>query len=93
MTLLLSTLVQFINIYTALLIIRILLTWFPNIDWYSQPFAALSQLTDPYLNIFRRLIPPLGAIDISPILAIFLLQFLQSVLAPYGPLRALLSLG
>lgn len=72
--LLTNTLGTFITIYTYILIVRILLTWFPNIDWMSQPFAALSQLTDPYLNIFRSIIPPLGGIDISPILAIFLLQ-------------------
>ena len=72
--LLVNTLATFISIYSVLLIIRILLTWFPTIDWYNQPFAALSQITDPYLNIFRSFIPPLGGIDISPILAIFLLQ-------------------
>lgn len=76
--LLTSTLVTFITIYTYLLIIRVLLTWFPNIDWYNQPFAALSQLTDPYLNLFRSFIPPLGGIDISPILAILLLQLAAS---------------
>jgi YggT family protein len=65
----------FLNFYVALLIIRILLSWFPNVNWMSQPFAALSQITDPYLNIFRSFIPPLGGLDISPILAIFLLQF------------------
>ncbi|MUL38180.1 hypothetical protein BWI75_18050 [Gloeocapsopsis sp. AAB1 = 1H9] len=74
MYLLTSTLVTFITIYTYILIIRVLLTWFPNIDWYSQPFAAISQITDPYLNLFRSFIPPLGGIDISPILAILLLQ-------------------
>ncbi len=67
-------------IYTGLLIVRVLLTWFPTIDWYNQPFAALSQITDPYLNLFRQFIPPLGGIDISPILAIFLLQFLSSLI-------------
>ena len=68
-----------LQIYTVLLIIRVLLTWFPTIDWYNQPFAALSQITDPYLNMFRQFIPPLGGIDISPILAIFLLQFVGSL--------------
>lgn len=72
--LLTNTLATFISIYTYVLIIRILLTWFPNISWYNQPFSTLSQLTDPYLNLFRSIIPPLGGIDISPILAIFLLQ-------------------
>ena len=66
----------FLNIYFVLLIIRILLSWFPNVDWMSQPFATLSQLTDPYLNLFRSLIPPLGGIDFSPILGFLVLQFL-----------------
>jgi len=63
--LLTNTLATFISIYTYVLIIRILLTWFPNISWYNQPFSTLSQLTDPYLNLFRSIIP-LGGIDISP---------------------------
>lgn len=71
-----------INFYVILLIIRILLTWFPNIDWYSQPFQALSQITDPYLNLFRQLIPPIGGLDLSPMLAIFALQLVVRVLAP-----------
>lgn len=75
--LMLSTLLWFINIYTGLLIIRVLLSWFPNIDWFNPPFSILSQLTDPYLNLFRNIIPPLGGIDISPILAFLLLQFVQ----------------
>lgn len=71
-----ETLNTFVTIYSALLIIRILLTWFPQVNWYNQPFAALSQITDPYLNLFRSIIPPLGGIDFSPMVAILLLQFL-----------------
>ncbi|WP_375541605.1 YggT family protein [Halomicronema sp. CCY15110] len=67
----------FLNIYFVLLIIRILLSWFPNVDWMSQPFATLSQLTDPYLNLFRSLIPPLGGIDFSPILGFLVLQVVR----------------
>jgi len=78
--LLVTTLSTFISIYTLLLFIRILLSWFPNVDWYNQPFAALSQITDPYLNVFRSFIPPLGGIDFSPILAFMLLQFLGSAI-------------
>ena len=72
--LLASTLSTFITIYTGLLFVRILLTWFPNISFYDQPFATLAQLTDPYLNLFRSIIPPLGGMDFSPMLAIFVLQ-------------------
>jgi YggT family protein len=74
MNLLITVLAQFISYYSFLLIIRVLLTWFPNINWYNQPFAALSQITDPYLNLFRSIIPPLGGMDFSPMLAIILLQ-------------------
>ncbi|MEH2116801.1 YggT family protein [Nostoc sp.] len=80
MYLLITTLATFIQIYTALLIIRVLLTWFPTINWYNQPFSALSQITDPYLDLFRRIIPPLGGMDFSPMLAIILLQFVGGLI-------------
>lgn len=79
--LLTNTLLTFIQIYTLLLFVRILLTWFPTVDWYNQPFATLSQLTDPYLNLFRSIIPPLGGIDISPILAFLVLQVAASLIS------------
>jgi len=75
-SLLFSTLGTFVSIYSTLIIIRILLSWFPQINWFDPPFSILSQLTDPYLNIFRSLIPPLGGFDFSPILAIILLSFM-----------------
>lgn len=71
--LLLNTLSITLNIYFVLLIIRVLLSWFPNFQ-SSQFMLILSQLTDPYLNLFRRVIPPLGGMDFSPILAFFILQ-------------------
>lgn len=79
--LLTTTLATFITIYSYVVIIRILLTWFPTISWYDQPFSTLSQLTDPYLNLFRSIIPPLGGIDLSPILAILLLQVAGSLIS------------
>ncbi len=86
MNLLITTLATFINIYSYLLIIRVLLTWFPTINWYNQPFAALSQISDPYLNLFRSIIPPLGGMDFSPILAFLALNVVGSVLAGLSPL-------
>ncbi|HEY9698970.1 MAG TPA: YggT family protein [Trichocoleus sp.] len=81
MYLLLNAVNTFIGIYTFLLLVRIILTWFPTIDWYNQPWATLGQLTDPYLNIFRSIIPPLGGIDFSPMLAILLLQVVGQLLS------------
>ncbi|HEY9740054.1 MAG TPA: YggT family protein [Coleofasciculaceae cyanobacterium] len=72
--LLTNSLANFLNIYLLLIFVRILLTWFPTVNWMNQVASFLSPITDPYLNVFRSFIPPLGGLDISPILAIIVLQ-------------------
>ena len=80
--LLINTLVTVITIYMYMLLIRVLLSWFPNINWLAVPFSILSQLTDPFLKVFRSVIPPQGGtLDISPMLAILLLQLLRGLLS------------
>ena len=69
-----------LRIYSLLLLVRVLLTWFPSIDWNNGALSALCSITDPYLNIFRGIIPPIGGFDISSLLAFLLLNFLQSQL-------------
>ena len=72
---------QLFYFYYILLIIRIFLTWIPNIDWDKQPTRAMCSITDPFLNIFRNIIPPIGgALDISPILAFIVLQIMQGII-------------
>tara|TARA_B100001769_G_C21781716_1_gene426531 strand:- start:247 stop:543 length:297 start_codon:yes stop_codon:yes gene_type:complete len=66
-----------LSLYYFLLIIRILLTWFPGIDWGNGILSALTSITDPYLNIFRGIIPPIGGFDISSLLALILFQVIQ----------------
>lgn len=75
-----SVLLLVLKLYEGLLIIRILLTWFPAIPWYDQPFRTLRALTDPLLDLFRGLIPPIGMIDISPIVLFIALQLLEMLL-------------
>ncbi|MBE9046414.1 YggT family protein [Pleurocapsales cyanobacterium LEGE 10410] len=84
MNLIITSLISFLQIYFVLLIVRILLSWFQTAEWAGQIISFLAPITDPYLNIFRSIIPPLGGIDISAILAIFLLQFVQSSLAQFS---------
>lgn len=72
---------QIFYFYYILLIIRIFLTWIPSINWDQQPFTFMRAITDPFLNIFRGIIPPIGGVlDISPIIAIILLQLVQGLL-------------
>ncbi len=77
---LLQVLAQTLSIYTLVLLVRVLLSWFPNLDWGNPVLSTLSAITDPYLNAFRGLIPPLGGLDLSAILAFLALQLTQTLL-------------
>jgi len=64
------------SIYYFCLIGYILMSWIPALQ-DSAVGRFLETVCEPYLGIFRKFIPPIGMIDISPIIAIFVLRFLQ----------------
>jgi len=73
-------------VYLILIFIRVLLSWIPRMPYNRDLRAAVGfveEVTDPYLNVFRRFMPRIGgggfALDLSPILAIVLLLIAQSV--------------
>ena len=68
------------SLFYIIILIRCLLSFFPNIDWYKQPYFTIRQVTDAYLNIFRKIIPTIGMIDISPIIAIIALGVIQNII-------------
>ncbi|AAP99969.1 MULTISPECIES: YggT family protein [Prochlorococcus] len=76
-----AVLSQTLFIYSYILILRVLLTWFPNLDWSNPILSNISAITDPYLNLFRGIIPAIGGLDISPILAFIVLNLAESVLS------------
>ena len=76
---LLQVLAQTLQIYSLVLIVRVLLSWFPNLDWSNPVLSSVSAITDPYLNAFRGLIPPLGGLDLPAVLAFLALNLLQSL--------------
>lgn len=65
-----------INAYSMLLVIYALLTWFPNAR-SSGLFRIIGRLVEPYLNIFHRLIPPIGMISFSILFAILFLRLVE----------------
>lgn len=79
-SLLLRVLDQTLSIYSLILLVRVLLTWFPNLDWSNPVLSTVSSITDPYLNAFRGLIPPLGGLDLSAIVAFLALNLAQQLL-------------
>lgn len=71
------------SVYTILLLVRVIGSWFPKISHRSF-MRFVSFYTDPYLNLFRRLIPPIGGIlDISPMLAFFALQIVEQIVLSF----------
>lgn len=64
------------QIYLVMLFVRIIGSWLPELQNYKV-MQFINFYTDPYLNLFRKIIPPLGMIDLSPIAAIFCLGFIE----------------
>jgi YggT family protein len=75
-----ALLALFLQIYTFILLIRILVTWIPNLDPYNPLVQFLFRITDPVLEPARKIIPPIGMIDISPIVVFIVLGFVQRLL-------------
>ena len=75
-------------VYLVLIFIRIILSWVPRMPynrWLNAGVKFVSDVTDPYLNLFRRVLPPVrmgpGALDLSPIVATFVLIIVSSLVA------------
>jgi len=77
-------LARLIELYTFVLLIRILMSWIPNLDPSNPIVRLLLQVTDPVLEPARKLIPPIGMIDISPIVVFIVLSVLRDLLVRMG---------
>lgn len=78
------TLYRLIELYSWALIIYILMSWFPNAR-ETAIGKFLSRICEPYLEPFRKIVPSIGMIDISPIVAFIVLSLAKSgVLQLYG---------
>lgn len=64
------------QVYTWILIVRIILSWVRH-NPYQPVIRFIYEVTEPYLALFRRFIPPAGPLDLSPIVAFFSLQILR----------------
>jgi YggT family protein len=79
------TLATLLEIYAIILVIRLLLSWFPAPPEALRPvYAILFAITDPLLRLVRPLVPPLRrrgmALDLSPVIIFVLIQVLVSVM-------------
>ena len=73
---------RLVDFYILLILFYCLMSWFPMRQggFMSDLSAAIASIVEPYLNFFRKILPPMGGIDFSPILAILVLQMLERFL-------------
>ena len=70
----------FLGLMTLLFIFRIVLTWYPQAQLNSFPFNLVAFPTEPFLLPTRKLVPPLGGVDISPIIWVGVFSLLRELL-------------
>jgi uncharacterized protein YggT (Ycf19 family) len=72
----------FIGVYILLILAYIILSWIrlPYSLWLSRIQRFLYDVCDPYLRLFRRVVPPIGPLDLSPVLGVVVLLAVQKLL-------------
>ncbi|MBW4694578.1 MAG: YggT family protein [Lyngbya sp. HA4199-MV5] len=69
-----------LGIMTFLFIFRIVLTWYPQVDLTRFPFYLVAVPTEPFLAPSRKVVSPIGGVDITPILWVGIMSFLREIL-------------
>ncbi len=69
-----------IRLYSFLIIAYVLMSWVPVKGVLYDVYRVLGSVVEPYLGLFRRIIPPIGMVDISPIVALLVLQLVGNAL-------------
>lgn len=67
------------DVYYTLILVRVILSFFRH-NPYQPLIRFIYEVTEPWLGLFRRLIPPVGGIDFSPMAALFVLVLLNRLL-------------
>jgi YggT family protein len=72
----------FIYLYVLVIFVFILTSWvrLPYSPWLHRVQRFLFDVCDPYLRLFRRIVPPIGPLDLSPVLAVIALFIIRSAL-------------
>ena len=81
-SLIVSLLFKLVDAYTIILFVYVILSWIPNKSGIINDIdTVLGKICDPFLDIFRKFIPPIGGmLDISPIIALLALQLAERLI-------------
>lgn len=80
-----------LNVFTVVMVIRIVLTWYPQTDLKKAPWIYLAVPTEPLLRATREIIKPIGGVDISPIVWVAISTFVHEILMGPQGILVLLS--
>ena len=80
-----------LGLFTLLFIFRIVLTWYPQAELSKFPLSLIAFPTEPLLAPTRKLIPPLGGIDISPVIWVGIVTLLREILLGQQGILVMLS--
>ncbi len=81
----------FFNIATIMFIVRIVMTWYPSVPYTKLPWVVAYVPTEPLLKPTRSLVPPVGGVDVSPIIWVGMISFMNEILLGKQGLLILLS--
>ena len=70
----------FVGLMTLLFIFRIILTWYPQVALNRFPWNLIALPTEPFLALTRKFVPPMGGVDITPIIWVAIFSLLREVL-------------
>ncbi|BAY19378.1 hypothetical protein NIES2109_47960 [Nostoc sp. HK-01] len=80
-----------LGLMTFLFIFRIILTWFPQVNLNQLPFNLIAWPTEPFLLPLRKLVPPIGGVDITPIIWVGIFSLLREILLGQQGLLTMMS--
>ncbi|XP_022022019.1 protein COFACTOR ASSEMBLY OF COMPLEX C SUBUNIT B CCB3, chloroplastic isoform X4 [Helianthus annuus] len=81
----------FLSVFSFLFIIRIVMSWYPKLPVGKFPYVIAYAPTEPILTVTRKVIPPLGGVDVTPVVWFGLISFLNEILVGPQGLLVLLS--
>ncbi|MCL7050118.1 hypothetical protein MKW94_005649 [Papaver nudicaule] len=81
----------FLSVFQLLFIIRIVMSWYPKLPVGKFPYVLVYTPTEPILNPTRKVIPPLGGVDVTPVVWFALVSFMNEILVGPQGLLVLLS--
>ena len=82
-----------LGLMSLLFIFRIVLTWYPQADLNQMPFKLVALPTEPFLALTRKIVPPLGGVDITPIIWFGIFSLARELLLGQQGILTMLSGG